>query len=110
MKVDMKLTNNKLPGLSATLQNAVASLIEQAAQTTALEARQRVPVDTGRLKEGIRVEQQGKFAWRVTSKKFYGRFHEYGTVKMAAHPFMTPAARRARKWLNSNLKQIEDAI
>lgn len=62
------------------------------------EARANVGVDTGFLKRQIRTrersEQDGqmRFAVEVPRGAFYGRFLEFGTSKMAARPFMRPAA------------------
>ena len=71
------------------------------------EAKARVPVDTGRLKSSLRVKapkRSRKFKddvrLMVTSSKsnnlftgqaYYGGMVEYGTVKMAAKPFIRPA-------------------
>ena len=62
------------------------------------EARAKAPVKTGNLKRKIRTrersEQDGnmRFAVEVPRSAFYGRFLEYGTSKMAAKPFLRPAA------------------
>lgn len=58
------------------------------------EAMTLAPRDTGRLARSIKVDQDptGLRTWITTTKKgYYGMFHEFGTVKMAAHPFMRPA-------------------
>lgn len=62
------------------------------------EARAKAPVRTGNLKRRIRTrerrEENGdlRFAIEVPRSAFYGRFLEYGTSKMAAKPFLRPAA------------------
>jgi len=62
------------------------------------EARAKARVKTGNLKRKIRTrerrEENGdlRFAVEVTRSAFYGRFLEYGTSKMAAKPFLRPAA------------------
>lgn len=62
------------------------------------EARAKARVKTGNLKRKIRTrerrEQEGnlRFAVEVPRSAFYGRFLEYGTSKMAARPFLRPAA------------------
>ena len=65
------------------------------------EARRRAPVETGLLQKSIRTADTGitatgwSFAVDVRDQAFYGRFLEYGTSKMAARPFMRPAAESA---------------
>lgn len=62
------------------------------------EARAKVAVDTGHLKRQIRTRERSdrdgnmRFAVEVPRGAFYGRFLEYGTSKMAAKPFLRPAA------------------
>jgi HK97 gp10 family phage protein len=52
-------------------------------------------VDTGKLFDSITIHTQvtpeGVTARVGTGKAFYGMFHEFGTRKMAPHPFMRPA-------------------
>ena len=58
---------------------------------------QRAPRDTGGLaesiaKSGVKRSEVGKYIEVGPDKKhFYGLFHEFGTVKMPAQPFMGPA-------------------
>lgn len=62
------------------------------------DARARVRVARGRLRKAIRTrersDEQGwiRIAVEVPKSAFYGKFGEYGTSKMAAWPFMRPAA------------------
>lgn len=61
------------------------------------EAKARAPVKTGLLKKSIRSKQM-KFTDKpavglfVSSKAYYWYFIEHGTSKMAAAPFLRPAA------------------
>lgn len=52
--------------------------------------------DTGHLRTNITVEQAGPLRVLVASNARYSRALEEGTGKMAARPFMGPAARRKR--------------
>lgn len=53
--------------------------------------------DTGHLRSNITVTQVGPLHVRVASNARYSGFLEFGTSKMAARPFMGPAARAKRK-------------
>ncbi len=53
--------------------------------------------DTGHLRSGIIVTQPGPLRVRVSSNAAYSGHLEFGTSKMAARPFMGPAARNKRK-------------
>jgi HK97 gp10 family phage protein len=64
--------------------------IRKSANQTQRDARRFAPVLTGRLREGIEVHAQGLEA-EVVSTAPYSVYNEYGTSKMAPHPFMRPA-------------------
>lgn len=53
--------------------------------------------DTGTLRRNITVTQVGPLHVRIASNAPYSAFLEYGTSRMAARPFMGPAARASRK-------------
>lgn len=63
----------------------------------------RAPWDTGDLAEnivisGVKQSEAGKYIEVGPDKKhFYGLFHEFGTVKMPAQPFMGPALEEEEK-------------
>lgn len=53
--------------------------------------------DTGHLRTEIEVTQTGPLRVEVSSNARYSAALEFGTSKMAARPFMGPAARRNRE-------------
>lgn len=55
--------------------------------------------DTGALRRSIKVEQSGPLTVKVTAgddNVNYAAFLEFGTSRMAARPFMGPAARKKK--------------
>jgi HK97 gp10 family phage protein len=80
-----------------------AVVVQEAAKTLA-------PVDTGALRDGIKIKKMPK---RKTPKDrviyqvgllphvFYGMFVEFGTKFQAAQPFMTPASERIQEVLDA---------
>ena len=87
----------KFANMSGKMQRAVVrDSLRSAARVVEKSARQKVPVDTGRLKKSItqRVTVQsavGEALIGYRKETFYGRFVELGTSKMAAQPFLRPA-------------------
>ncbi len=81
----------------------VANRIEPAvaAMTTEIESRAvaAAPVRTGALRSGIRSTPPRRLRANVRlpvgGKTFYGRFQEFGTRKMSAHPFLLVQANAA---------------
>ena len=62
-------------------------------------AQQLVPVDTGRLRDSIRVNELGPRSYSVGpgDEVEYAEYVEFGTSRMAAQPYMRPAAELARQ-------------
>ncbi len=86
--------------ITAEIEKTAMDRLESAGEMIATSARQKVPVDTGRLKDSIRVTRlkgDPKMNIRVYAGNrlkggpFYAHMVEYGTVKMAAKPFLRPA-------------------
>lgn len=79
-------------------RRALRKGMRQGANVVRDEARAKAPVRTGNLKRKIRTRERSeeagnmRFAVEVPRGAFYGLFLEYGTSKMAAKPFMRPAA------------------
>lgn len=90
-----KSTLNLLPELLAALPKVAEATVLDVAQAIAKDAQAIVPVDTGALQESIEASQVNDRTAVVDVGKDYGIFVEYGTVKMAAQPFMTPACEYA---------------
>ena len=97
----------RIEGTDETIRNlgrindAVLAELEQAVmpgtEVVAESARQKVPVDTGKLKESIQARVTKKNASGVTvivaagTDEYYWLFIEFGTSKMPAQPFLRPA-------------------
>jgi len=62
-----------------------------AAQFVAKRARDRAPVDTGYMRDHIHAQKDGEASAAVISEANYSGFVEWGTVHMAAQPFLRPA-------------------
>lgn len=75
--------------------------LERLGEQIAADARLAAPRDTGGLAESIDhetgVDSEGAYV-RVSwdEAHFYGLFHEVGTSKMPARPFLRPAATKQR--------------
>lgn len=90
--------------------NQIHSFLEQGIEACTIlvlhDAQNRTPVDTGLLRtsEARRVERRGDFITGLVGTNVeYAPFQEFGTSKMAAQPFLTPA-------LNSNKAEIKAII
>jgi len=88
--------------LNAQLKNGMVKaclLVER-------DAKKNCPVDTGRLRSSItnRMEIEDKQLIGIVGTNVeYAPYQEFGTSKMAAHPFLFPA-------LESNKERIKDLL
>lgn len=91
---------SRIGAIRAGLRAATGRGVQRAAEHVADLARQLTPVDTGALRASIRVEAGPSETSRAVvaggSGVDYAVFVEYGTSRMAAQPFMTPAAKAIR--------------
>jgi HK97 gp10 family phage protein len=83
---------------TAALQSKAAALSglkdaagEVAAVVVAERAVELVPVDTGELRGSISHRRMGD-GWAVVASAPHASYVEYGTSKMAAQPYLRPAA------------------
>jgi len=80
--------------------------INEGARKVQRTARDIVPVDTGILKASIKVKsypkQQSAVVFTTTE---YATYVEFGTRKMRAQPFMTPAININRAGINQSMKK-----
>ena len=63
-------------------------------------------MDTGHLKNSIQARPEGLLVWRVESPADYSLYVEFGTRRMAARPFLTPAVEIVRPRLLEALRRI----
>lgn len=73
------------------LDNIICDLVSQDIQDG---ARINAPVRTGFMRDNIRRYPEGR-RFRVIAEAEYSGFVEYGTRRMAAQPYMTPAVEGA---------------
>ncbi len=77
---------------------AIAFRVEGIAKTLA-------PVDTGALRNSIMAEPKELMLWEVHDGVEYGIYQEFGTYKMAAHPFLVPACEQVSKDVKGEFTQ-----
>lgn len=81
------------------MKSGSATGTRDAAEFIKDRAQQLVPVDTGRLRDSIRVNEIGPRSYTVGpgDEVEYADYVEFGTSRMAAQPYMRPAAEMARR-------------
>lgn len=90
-----RVTYTRLPQVITNLAT-VDAIVAKAAADIEAGAKVRAPVDTGTLRNSIQASMVGVAHWRVTVGADYGVHVEWGTVHMAAQPFLRPAVTEVR--------------
>jgi len=90
----MTLTITGLPHLRTTLTNYASNLnsffsqeFQTIGQEMVQEMQSKAPVDTGHLRDSIRVAEASAERLSVVSEAEYSAYVEFGTYKMSAQPF-----------------------
>lgn len=88
----MIVVYNGIPSLIAYVEANAKTAVKASADKMVAEAKRLAPVDTGYMKSSIssRSVEAGKMA-ELTVEAPYAGYVEYGTVYMAAQPFLGPA-------------------
>lgn len=98
------LVKSRVPQYVARARAGMEGAVEKAAFDIESRAKGLAPVDTGTLRSAIFANGDG-LEWRVDSPVHYSIYQEFGTHKMAAHPFLVPAAEAVKPSLESALKR-----
>lgn len=91
VKVELKLTRLRraLQGSPQAIDRGAKAYAEAVGDL----AEQLAPFETGELRDSKEVVPTGPGAYRVVFRAPHAVFVEFGTVNMAAQPFLTPATR-----------------
>lgn len=101
LSIDRKALDLIAGAARANLGKAVAKV----ARDIEGQAKAVVPVDTGFLKNSIQARPLGPLLWEVTVGAHYGVYVEFGTVRMAARPYLGPAVERMQPIFNEVIIQ-----
>lgn len=91
---------SRLPEFTGELLHRVDVALEHAAHMIEHAAKDRVPVNTGDLRDSIHVDKTGPAEYAViagNNKTFYGHMVEHGTSHTGPRPFLIPAMEASRE-------------
>lgn len=111
MEIKAKVTKNRLPQVQAAIRRKLVRLVNQTAAEVLAEAQQLAPSKTGALRNSGHLENDGgDERQKVVFDAPYARFVEFGTSKMAAQPFLRPAATAVRGRLRQKSGSLKNEI
>lgn len=100
MSLDIRvdITKNHVPQVIEAVKTHADNASRGVANGIHEKAQGKAPVQTGRLRDGIKVTSQGAASYEVSAssveggaEREYAAYNEYGTRYMGAQPFMMPA-------------------
>ena len=99
MKITWRYTHNRFPQIQVRLPSAGREIAVELAKRIADDAQRLAPVDTGALRNSIRVEETRDGA-AVGTDLEYAPFVEYGHKGVPPHPFLSPAVEAHKRDIN----------
>ena len=90
----------------AKVKSEAGDIIQNTALRVEKRAKENAPEDTGYLKQHITAEKTGELSADVTSLAEYSIYNEFGTRKMAAHPYMRPALNQEQPFIYQKLDNL----
>ena len=99
VRMTLEIKNNKLPKAVAELKPGLEAIVAKWAFDAIAGAEQRTPprVDTGAMMAGWQANKTDELEWTLSNTQDYAIYNELGTVKMAAHPMLIPAAEEVQQ-------------
>ena len=95
--VTVTIQFNKFPEIAAALPEKTRAVVKKASFDVEGQGKNRVPVDTGALKNSISTEfEDGGLTGIVAPHTDYALFVELGTRRQSAQPYLIPAAEAVR--------------
>jgi HK97 gp10 family phage protein len=110
MPSSVQIVYNNFPKITAALRPAVRTIVQETIFAIETTAKIKVPVDTGALRASIQSDMTGDTSGQVSTNMEYCEFVEFGTVKMGARPYMTPAAEGERRHFMDKMKDLESRL
>jgi HK97 gp10 family phage protein len=92
------MLKNRFPQIIASLNPKVNAALRVGAEVVEQAAKERVPVQSGDLRDAIHVEDgdDGVYVVAGGGDVFYGHMVEFGTSHTSPRPFMVPAVEENR--------------
>lgn len=104
--IRMIVTKNNFAKIAAELAPKVTKAVVATALQVESQAKETVPVLTGNLRRSLSVQPLDPFHVLVGTDVEYAPYVEYGTHRMAAQPYLTPAVELARPVFTARLSAV----
>jgi HK97 gp10 family phage protein len=97
VSVTIHIKSNRFPEIAKQFHNEASQVVRKTTFDVEAGAKRLAPVDTGLLRNSIQSLLEGDLTGVVFTNVEYSVYLEYGTRRMSARPFMTPALEAERQ-------------
>jgi HK97 gp10 family phage protein len=99
---------SRIPQIALTLDARITAALRAGAEAVEQDARSRVPVASGRLRDAIHTEVEGDDVYVIAGDDdvFYGHLIEHGTSRVPARPFLVPALEAKRESILGSVNAV----
>lgn len=104
--IRIRVSRNRWAQVAAEVPARAAVVVAETALDIESDATQRAPVRTGNLRRSIHHAIDTPHHATVGTNVEYAPYVEYGTSRMAAQPYLTPAVEAARPRFRERLRNI----
>ena len=103
---------SRIPEINAGMAVKLDAALKAGAERIAQEAKNRVPVSSGKLRDAIHTEkaEDGYEVIAGSDEVFYGHIVEHGGAYVGARPFMIPALEELREQIIDNAQNALDDL
>lgn len=106
ISVDASQAIAKIKAYQISKIQGVKEIVNKTAASVNRKAKQKAPVDTGRLRSSIQMEAfKGGLAVEVGTNVKYAPYVEFGTRRMRAQPYLFPAWEEERRNYENKIKK-----
>ena len=111
MSATVVIKFDHFPEIAAAMPEKASAVVRKASFDIEGQAKNRVPVDTGALKNSISTEFENNGLTGIIAPHMeYATFVEFGTKRMSAQPYMIPAAEAVAPAYIEAMKQMLQEI
>lgn len=103
---EWEVVYDNFPQIIRGMATKADQIVRKAAFDIQAGAQQRAAVRTGAMRASIHARRVGPAHWEVNVGVEYGVYVEYGTVHMAAQPFLRPSIEAVRPSFNAAMKGV----
>jgi len=107
MSVTVSITHDRFPEIARKLPAQTKTAVSKAGHDVEGRAKAVVPIDTGALMNSIQTKiTDGGFGAEIAPHTDYAVYVEFGTRRMGARPYMTPAGEAVRPAFKAAMEQL----